>query len=45
MCARSTRQFPTCLLSGSELASEKPAHKVGISKPFYLGKYEVTQAQ
>jgi formylglycine-generating enzyme required for sulfatase activity len=24
---------------------EKPAHKVTISKPFYLGKYEVTQAQ
>lgn len=22
-----------------------PMHKVGISKPFYLGKYEVTQAQ
>jgi formylglycine-generating enzyme required for sulfatase activity len=25
--------------------NEKPAHKVIISKPFYLGKYEVTQAQ
>jgi formylglycine-generating enzyme required for sulfatase activity len=24
---------------------EKPVHKVVISKPFYLGKYEVTQAQ
>jgi len=24
---------------------EGPQHKVGISKPFYLGKYEVTQAQ
>ena len=24
---------------------EKPVHKVAISKPFYLGKYEVTQAQ
>ena len=24
---------------------EKPAHKVTISKPFYLGKYEVTQEQ
>jgi formylglycine-generating enzyme required for sulfatase activity len=24
---------------------EKPAHKVKISKPFYMGKYEVTQAQ
>jgi formylglycine-generating enzyme required for sulfatase activity len=26
-------------------ANEKPRHKVTISKPFYLGKYEVTQAQ
>jgi formylglycine-generating enzyme required for sulfatase activity len=25
--------------------NEKPAHRVTISKPFYLGKYEVTQAQ
>ncbi len=25
--------------------SEKPQHKVKISKPFYLGKYEVTQGQ
>jgi formylglycine-generating enzyme required for sulfatase activity len=25
--------------------NEKPAHQVTISKPFYLGKYEVTQAQ
>ena len=25
--------------------SEKPAHKVTITKPFYLGKYEVTQAE
>ncbi|MDR3358276.1 MAG: formylglycine-generating enzyme family protein [Desulfovibrio sp.] len=25
--------------------TEKPAHKVSISKPFYLGRYEVTQAQ
>ena len=24
---------------------EKPVRKVSISKPFYLGKYEVTQAQ
>ncbi|MDR1242622.1 MAG: formylglycine-generating enzyme family protein [Deltaproteobacteria bacterium] len=24
---------------------EKPQHRVSISKPFYLGKYEVTQAQ
>jgi len=26
-------------------ADEKPAHRVTISQPFYLGKYEVTQAQ
>ena len=26
-------------------ANEKPRHRVTISKPFYLGKYEVTQAQ
>ena len=35
--------------SGGEVAgaaaSEKPAHKVSITKPFYLGKYEVTQGQ
>ena len=24
---------------------EKPVHKVTISKPFYIGKYEVTQEQ
>ena len=24
---------------------EKPAHKVLLSRPFYLGKYEITQAQ
>ena len=24
---------------------EKPVHKVRITRPFYLGKYEVTQAQ
>ena len=27
------------------LAWEKPVHKVTITKPFYLGKYEVTQEQ
>jgi formylglycine-generating enzyme required for sulfatase activity len=27
------------------LAPEKPQHRVRISKPFYLGKYEVTQQQ
>jgi formylglycine-generating enzyme required for sulfatase activity len=26
-------------------ASEKPAHEVTISRPFYMGKYEVTQEQ
>ncbi len=26
-------------------AIEKPMHKVTLSKPFYMGKYEVTQAQ
>lgn len=26
-------------------SAEKPAHEVTISRPFYLGKYEVTQAQ
>lgn len=26
-------------------SSEKPRHKVTISKPYYLGKFEVTQAQ
>jgi len=26
-------------------SDEKPVHKVTITKPFYLGKYEVTQAQ
>jgi formylglycine-generating enzyme required for sulfatase activity len=26
-------------------ANEKPRHRVAIGRPFYLGKYEVTQAQ
>lgn len=26
-------------------ANEKPQHRVTISRPFYMGKYEVTQAQ
>src|SRR5687767_11423199 len=26
-------------------ADEKPAHRVTISRPFYIGKYEVTQAE
>jgi len=29
----------------SESKRQKPAHQVTISKPFYLGKYEVTQEQ
>lgn len=29
----------------SEIKNEKPCHRVTISRPFYLGKYEVTQAQ
>ena len=28
-----------------EFADEKPAHRVRITQPFYLGKYEVTQEQ
>jgi formylglycine-generating enzyme required for sulfatase activity len=34
-------------MMGSEKGgdNEKPVHKVTITKPFYLGKYEVTQAQ
>jgi formylglycine-generating enzyme required for sulfatase activity len=31
--------------SDKEADDEKPAHQVTISKPFYLGKYEVTQEQ
>ena len=31
--------------SDSDRPDEKPLHQVVISKPFYLGKYEVTQAQ
>ena len=31
--------------SNNAHAYEKPAHKVTITKPFYLGKYEVTQAE
>jgi formylglycine-generating enzyme required for sulfatase activity len=29
----------------NRISSEGPQHKVTLSKPFYLGKYEVTQAQ
>src|SRR5262245_37907136 len=31
--------------SDADRQDEKPLHQVTISKPFYLGKYEVTQAQ
>jgi formylglycine-generating enzyme required for sulfatase activity len=38
---------PGSFMMGSDAGSdsEKPAHKVNITKPFYLAKYEVTQAQ
>ena len=37
---------PGSFQMGSNIADrEKPAHKVTITKPFYLGKYEVTQAE
>jgi formylglycine-generating enzyme required for sulfatase activity len=29
----------------TDLSSAKPVHKVRISRPFYVGKYEVTQAE
>jgi formylglycine-generating enzyme required for sulfatase activity len=32
-------------LSGAGYATERPAHSVTISRPFYLGRFEVTQAQ
>jgi formylglycine-generating enzyme required for sulfatase activity len=32
-------------LSGTGWSNEQPVHDVTISQPFYLGKYEVTQAQ
>lgn len=32
-------------MMGSDGGVEKPAHRVTISKGFYVGKYEVTQAQ
>lgn len=38
---------PGSFVMGSERgeADEMPSHKVILTKPFYLGKYEVTQAQ
>ncbi|MBI4749436.1 MAG: SUMF1/EgtB/PvdO family nonheme iron enzyme [Acidobacteria bacterium] len=32
-------------MGAKQFAPEKPVHKVKISQPFYLGKYQVTQAQ
>ena len=36
-----------CSFSGSSqcLGNENPSHEVGLSRPFYLGRYEVTQGQ
>lgn len=34
-----------CMGSNSGKADEKPVHRVTISRAFYIGKYEVTQAQ
>ncbi len=31
--------------SGAGVALDKPAHRVTISRPFYIGRYEVTQGQ
>ena len=41
------RIAPGSLLMGgsSEHVDSMPVHKVTISKPFYLGTYEVTQSQ
>jgi formylglycine-generating enzyme required for sulfatase activity len=38
---------PGSFMMGSDNGDtyEKPAHKVKITKPFYMGKFEVTQAQ
>ena len=38
---------PGSFLMGDEKgeSEEKPVHKVTITKPFYLGKFEVTQEQ
>lgn len=33
------------MMGGNENDDEKPVHRVNITKPFYLGKYEVTQSQ
>lgn len=36
---------PGAFTMGSATRSEAPAHRVTISKPFYMGEYEVTQEQ
>jgi formylglycine-generating enzyme required for sulfatase activity len=36
---------PGSFKMGSDYADEAPAHDVLLTKPFYLGKYEVTQKQ
>jgi formylglycine-generating enzyme required for sulfatase activity len=38
---------PGSFMMGSEKGApyEKPVHKISITQPFYLGKYEVTQEQ
>ncbi len=33
------------MMGGDAYDNEKPVHKVTIGKPFYLGKFEVTQAE
>jgi uncharacterized caspase-like protein len=33
------------MMGSNDYNNEKPVHKVTISQPFYMGKYEVTQAQ
>ncbi len=36
---------PGAFIMGGDIGDEKPAHRVRITKPFYMGKYEVTQEQ
>jgi formylglycine-generating enzyme required for sulfatase activity len=44
--AREKAEYPVALARYKEAYdSEKPAHEVTISKPFYMGKFEVTQEQ